>query len=362
MKYRHVELFGLKTINADQTETIDIDLQDPISRLILDLRTTHGAVGVDATGHPAQAVTLIEIVDGSEVLFSLNGLCAHASDIYNSGEHPRGGWTHYLPGTETDMMIALDFGRFLYDPILAFDPKKFRNPQLKITHDISAGGMAPTACKLAVHAQVFDEQTISPTGFLMTKEIKSWSGTAGDHEYTDLPLDYPYRKLFIQGFLRGSPPHWLMGNIKLSQDQDKKIVLNDGFRDLMFGIGRKNAFIRETWQGVGKTAQAIYLVTPTMECHGVATGWSATLATKQADTYDGDGGRFKAICEGLGNIVMDVSGWAPHGVLCIPFGDQNDPADWYDVSGIGNLKLDITDGVTTTVSKIFIQQNRKYAS
>jgi hypothetical protein len=359
MNYRHVELLGLKTISADQTETLDIDLSDPISRIILDIRTLHG-VGGDATGHPAQAVTLIELVDGSEVLFSLTGMCAQALDIYCTGEHPRGGWLHYLQTTETDMMIALDFGRYLYDPILAFDPTKFRNPQLKITHDISAGGMSPSACKLAIHAEVFDEKKITPTGFLMTKEVKSWSATTNDLEYTDLPLDYPYRKLLVQGLKRGAPPGWVLGNLKLSEDQDKKIVFNDNFRDLIFGLGRQNAFIRETWQGVGQTSQAVYLVTPTQEVHGTATGWAAALATKQADTYDGDGGEFKVIAEGLGNIVMDVSGWAPHAVLCIPFGDQMQIEDWYDVSNIGNLKLTVTDGQTTTTSKIFIQQHRKY--
>ncbi|HEA68074.1 hypothetical protein LCGC14_0867580 [marine sediment metagenome] len=359
MKYRHLELLGVKTISADQTEVIDIDLSDPVTQILIDIRCKH-AQGQDVGGHPAEAVTNIELVDGSEVLFGLTGLCAHALDIYDTGIHPRGGWQNYLATTYTDMILALNFGRFLYDPLLALDPSKFRNLQLKITHDVSAGGMGPTENQMSVYAEVFDEKTISPIGFLMSKEIKSWSGTAGAHEYTDLPVDFKYRKLLIQSLKRGSPPHWILGNAKLSEDQDKKIVFNDGFRALIFSIARKNAFIRETWNAVGQTSGTNYLVAPTMETHGVATGWSATLATKQADTYDGDGGRFVIICEGLGNIVFEVSGWAPHGVLCIPFGDQNDMEDWYDVSAIGSLKLDVTDGVTTTTQKIFIQQLRPY--
>ena len=42
MNYRHVELLGLTTISADQTQVLDIDLADPISRIILDLRVTNG--------------------------------------------------------------------------------------------------------------------------------------------------------------------------------------------------------------------------------------------------------------------------------------------------------------------------------
>ncbi len=359
MKYRHLEILGIKTISADQTEVIDIDLADPISRIILDLRVKHG-VGADSTGHPLQSVTNIEIVDGSELLFGLTGLCAHALDIYCSGEHPRGGWANYLQTTETEFRVAIDFGRYLFDPLLALDPKQFRNLQLKVTHDVSAGGMSPSECKLTVHAEVFDEKVITPIGFLMSKEIKSWSGTNAAHEYTDLPTDFPYRKLLLQGLKRGSPPHWVLGNIKLSEDQDKKVVLNDDTRDIIFGLGRKNAYLRETWNAGGVTSQRVYHVTPTMDVHGVATGWASALALKQADTYDGDGGEFKVICEAAGNIVFDVSGWCPHGVVCIPFGDQMDIEDWYDVKELGSLKLDITDGQTTTTSKVFVQQLRSY--
>lgn len=359
MKYRHVELLGLKTIAADQTEQIDIDLVDPISRIILDLRVTNGG-GASSTGHPAEAVTNIEIVDGSEVLYSLTGMCAHALDIYCAGGHPRGGWYNYLPTTDTEMHVALDFGRYLYDPILAFDPKKFRNPQLKITHDISAGGMSPSQCKMAVYAEVFDEKTIVPMGFLMSKEIKSWSSTTGQHEYTDLPTDYPYRKLLLQALKRGTPPNWVFDNIKLSEDQDKRIIVNNHLRDIMFGMGRQNAYLRETWTSGGPIASQTRHVTPTMDVMGTITGWTAALGANDCAGYDGDGGRYKVITEVAANIAFEVSGWAPHAVLCVPFGDQMQIEDWYEVEKIGSLKLDITEGQTTTTSKIFLQQLKKY--
>ena len=359
MKYRHVELMGLKTIAADGIEPITIDLVDPISRIVLDLRVTNGGGG-DSTGHPAEAVTNIELVDGSEVQYSLNGMCAHALDIYCAGNHPRGGWYNYLPTTDTEMHIALDFGRFLYDPLLAFDPKKFRNPKLNITHDISAGGMNPSQCKMAVYAEVFDEKHISPVGFLMSKEIKSWSGTAGEHNYTKLPTDRPYRKLLLQGLKRGAPPNWVLANIKLSEDEDKRVVVNNHLRDIMFGMGRENAFITEQWTCGGALAVQTCHITPTMDCMGVGNQWRDDTSGGDVATYSGDGGQGQYITEVAQNTVMHWGGWAPHAVLCIPFGDQMDIEDWYDVTGIGALKLDITDGQTTTTSKIFLQQLKRY--
>ncbi|KKL25176.1 hypothetical protein LCGC14_2407940 [marine sediment metagenome] len=359
MKYRHLELLGLKTISADGTEPLDIDLSDPISRIIIDLRVTNGAGG-DADGHPLEAVTNIELVDGSELLFGLTGMCTQALDIYCSGEFPRGGWFNYLPTTDTEIHVAIDFGRFLFDPLLALDPKQFRNLQLKVTHDISAGGMNPSQCKLAIYAEVFDEKIITPVGFLMSKEIKTWSGTSGSHEYTDLPVDFPYRKLLIQGLKRGSPPNWVLDLIKLSEDQDKKVVLNDHFRDIMFGMGRKNAFIRELLTSTGVASKRTNYCTPSMDVMGIANQWRNDTDGGDVATYNGDGGQYEFYCELAQNTVHHISGWAPHGVLCIPFGDQMDIDDWYDVSNIGSLKLDVKDGQSTTTSKVFIQQLRSY--
>ncbi|MBW8042580.1 MAG: hypothetical protein FVQ85_21655 [Planctomycetes bacterium] len=359
MKYRHLELLGLKTISADQTEPIDIDLADPISRIILDLRVTNGA-GASSTEHPLAAVTNIEIVDGSELLFGLTGLCAQALDIYSTGQHPRGGWLNYLVTTDTECHVAIDFGRYLFDPLLALDPKHFRNLQLKVTHDISAGGMNPSQCKMAVYAEVFDEKPITPIGFLMSKEIKSWSGTSGAHEYTDLPVDFPYRKLLFQALKRGAPPNWVMDIIKLSEDQDKKVVFNDHLRDLMFGLGRENAFIAETITGSTDTTAQTKHCTPTMDVMATVNQWVAAQTGIDFSTYDGDGGQLTVDASASANLAMHVMGWAPHGVLCIPFGDQQDVDDWYDMTDIGSLKLDITDGQTTTTSKVFVQQLRKY--
>ena len=74
----------------------------------------------------------------------------------------------------------------------------------------------------------------------------------------------------------------------------------------------------------------------------------------------GDGGVLTIDCESVNNVNGIASGFAPHAVLCIPFGNQDDIDDWYEVSGIGSLKADITDGQSTTTSRIFAQQLRRY--
>lgn len=362
MNYRYMELLGLRDISSDLTVTIDLNMADPISEILLDTRVTNGAGGGEtSTAHPIASVTKIEIVDGSDVLFSLDGYEAEALDIYHSGKYPRGGWFNYIPSSPTDRQIALSFGRHLWDPELALDPKKFTNPQLKITFDISAGGMAPSKCELSVLAALFDQKAITPVGFLMTKELKRWTSDAPNHEYTDMPTDYPYRKLFLQGRLDSNPPYWVFGNIKLSEDQDKKVVVNGEFRDLMFGIGRENAHIHETINTSGSSGLRGQHCTPTSNVNANANSWSEESSPNSISVYNGDGGYLTTIGELGINQVICLEGWAPHGTLQIPFGLQDVPDDWYDVTKIGSLRLDVTDGVDDCTSKVFIQQFRKYA-
>jgi len=359
MNHRFLELLALTTVADEHIETIDLDMQDPISQLILDLRVTHGA-GANSTEHNIKCWKKIEIIDGSDVLFSLDGLEMQALDIYDSGYHPRGGWFNYLVTTESDAQVAINFGRYLWDEEIAFDPKRFGNPKLRITFDQDLGGMNVSSGKISVLAALFDEKVISPSGFLMTKEIKRWAANATIHEYTDMPTDYPYRKMFLQSRYAGSPPHRIFANIKLASDQDKKVILNGEFRDLIFGMCRENAFIREIMTTGGQVSKATKHCTPTMDVMGVGTQWRDDTDGGDVATYNGEGGSYEYYCELAQNTVHHISGWAPHGTLCIPFGKQNDIADWFDVRNIGSLKLDCTSGVGTAVQKLFIQQYRSY--
>ncbi|MDP2366526.1 MAG: hypothetical protein Q8M94_22455, partial [Ignavibacteria bacterium] len=147
MNHRLSTILPRSTYNADKTEIIELDMADPVSQIIVELAVT--GVGDVATAHAIACLTKIEIVDGSEVLFSLSGYEAEAVDINHNGGM-RSNWNPYLTGNDVQRFIGINFGRFLWDPLLAFDPKKFRNPQLKLTLDIDAGGNASNSNKLQV--------------------------------------------------------------------------------------------------------------------------------------------------------------------------------------------------------------------
>lgn len=362
MNHRNVTIEALSaSLSSDQTVIIDLNMADPISELYIDIRGTNGT-SFPTVGHPMETVTKIEIVDGSDVLFSLNGIEAHALDHYHSGQCPRGHRQTYEALQEMCTILAISFGRHLWDEQLAFDPKQFINPQLKITFDIDAGGMTPSAAKYKVIGALFDEKEITPQGFLTTKELKSWTSVASAHEYTDLPTDYPYRKLFVGGRLNDNPPNWCLSNIKLSTDNDKKVIIDHEFLELITQMCRENALVIESYVVSGNTGATHLHITPTLDVVAAAAIYGTDLGNYDCCLDGGDGGYmgYKTQSTFTQNIL--IRGWVPHGMLCIPFGKQQVIEDWFDPAGIGSLKLDITDGVSSCPTKLFIQQFRKYAA
>lgn len=362
MNYRLATIQARKAISADVTETIDIDVKDPISQLVVTYECTNGNQAY-GDGHPARCITAIELLDGSDVLYSLSGVEAQAADFYHNKREPAN-ICLYTNGMNSEQIFNLNFGRFLYDPVLALDPTKFDNPQLKISIDINAGGSLSAGGYLTVLAHLFDEKPITPTGFLMHKEVKAFTLADSSHEYTDLPTDHAFRKLFIRAQRYGTGPEYQIDTAKLSEDTDKRQVFNQSMFQILRAIASQNPPYREWIIGPGTTTAQYFYCTPCYWPAFAGALWRATTTPAGLCFYVGDGGRFQEVQEGAGpNWQCHVEGWAPHGVIAVPFGLQDDPTDWYDVTKIGNLKLDILGGSsvgTGQTCEVFLQQHRAY--
>lgn len=360
MNHRLSTLLATKAYTANTTEVIDLNFADPISQLLIELEVL--GVSDDATAHAIACLTKIELVDGSDVLFSLSGYEAEAADIYHN-KVMRSNWNPYLASLWCQRFIGINFGRKLWDPLLAFDPKKYRNPQLKLSLDYDAGGNSSTQNKLTVLAAMFDEKPVSPIGFLMHKEVKDYAMGASAHEYTDMPTDFPYRKLFVRQMTVGTEPCQHIDNIKLSQDQDKKIILDHTPTQILRSIAAINPQLIEQIMFRCQTTACYVFTTVSERATATFAPWIGSATTNSIASYGSAGGRMAAIASGAMNAVAIVAGWVPHGVYEIPFGDQDDPDDWFDVEGVGSLKLDVkaTSGALSTDSvQVFLQQLRRY--
>jgi hypothetical protein len=361
MNHRLSTLFAEKSYTVDATEIIDLSVSDPISQLLIYLGVTNAA-GVH-TEHGIACLKKVELVDGSDVLFSLSGFEAEAADIYHNREMRRN-WNFCLAGLGIQRFVGINFGRHLWDPDLAFDPKKFKNPQLKITLDMDGGGCTPTALALEVTAAMFDEKAISPIGFLMHKEIKDYTLASAAHEYTDLPTDYPYRKLFLKQRTLAEEPSQVLDTIKLSEDQDKRIIFDQkaGLFGRLFAA-RERPLYEQIIFGCAATATHVF-TTVAETATAIIMDWKATSDGYSYGSFGSAGGLLHAIrSTGTSNAIAHVQGWLPHGVYEFPFGNQEDIDDWFDVANVGSLRLDVkaASGRTSADSvQLFLQQLRKY--
>jgi hypothetical protein len=360
MNTRNSVLLSPTDVGASGTKIIDLNFPDVISRLSIIFQTINpGSVTIQEV--PAANIPKIEIVDGSNVVFSLTGMQTHALEFFDTGRlYPGGG--SFVPAWGLVAIAVINMGRFLFDPLLALNPKRFTNPQLKITFDEDASVPSTLVNTLTVLADLFDEKAAAPTGFLMNKELYNYTPVANATEEIDLPNDYPYRKLILQARV---PDLWfggIIGNLKLTEDNDKRIPIDltgsllESYLHQLWGVCSEHivAFLN-TDSGIDVYHAATQGIMPRADIYcasdvlgNVPFGFRNAYKTTTADSYQ----------------AFDIAGTLPHGCVCLPFGDQNDIADWYDLKGKA-LKLKIKAGGSigaTEEFRIFTQQMRPYAA
>lgn len=364
MNYREVELFAPADLGTTGTEIIDIDIADILSTIELIWQTTVVTVS-DMTAPHAACISKVELIDGSDVLFSLSGEEIQALAFYTTGKMP----LDEISVVATDYMrsvLPIHFGRKLFDPNLALDPKKFRNLQLKVTWDEDAANASVVANQLTVRGWAFDEKVPSPLGFLMAKEIKSYTPVASSYEYTDMPTDHPYRLLLLQSKSTDKNPFEVLDQVKLSEEHDKKVPLdmtgNEIFRKVVQLLGpiSQNVRLNET----AADAMALHL-TPTYGHVANVDYDDDVVAANDEHLQATFAGGIVTIGATVNKVPYRalVTGYAPHFCMGIPFGDLQDMGDWYDVTKLGHLRLTQLGASavgTTPAGRICLQQLRKY--
>ena len=358
MKYRLNKFYARTREAADTTVVIPILIKDPISQILIKFEGLNSTAAT--TAHQISSVLKVELVDGSDVLFSLNGKECEALDFYHNHGQLRCNYNYILDGGTPSRMLAINFGRYLWDKEYAFDPRMFKNPQLRIQLDIDAGGNAYTYNYLTCYANIFEDEVLALRGLMMVKQLKQHAVADTIHYYTDLPTDFLYRALYYRVYAASLEPSSLMANLKISEDQDKRIPIDNTGLEILQALQQEYPPCRESFYFASAVAGRTLYITPCQYITMQGTTWSTEAQANNLAAQDGEGGNLSTVqlADGL-NQQVKVEGWLPHGVFEIPFGIKDDPADWYDVRGIGSLRADMLGGAAGNAS-IFIQQIRPY--
>jgi len=231
MYYREVEVLRSESIATAGTRTVDLNITDPISKLSViwkKFNTAHAPVA-----HPGNIVKNILVCDGADVLFSMNGSHAQSMAYYTDNIQPAS-IINYVTGECSVQCAEIKFGRWLYDELLALDPKRYSNLQIKVEHDLALGGSVGTVANLSIYAHCFDEKVIEPQGFLYNKEIYSFLPVAGSWYYIDIPTDYPVRGLMWGCEDAVDGPNFIIDQFKLSENQGKHILIESEMHRYMY--------------------------------------------------------------------------------------------------------------------------------
>lgn len=367
MKYRESYIEDALTLDNSGTKIIDIKINDPISVLWMRLKASNNSTGPNANSPITRCISSIELVDGSDVLYSLSGHQANANAAFDLRRMPNN--TYQEEGTLTQSAkIPLIFGRYIGDPEYYLDPRKFSNPQLKITWDlakvnaIGANGYESGSGELTVMAKIMEDAP-DPKGFLMSKELYSWETAASGDERIDLPNDYPYRRLMLRSYEAGTSLTSAITDMKLSVDNDKYVPFDFHAKDLarqmpdwfgyftqyMKGYG-DNGDVRQLWLDRDLRIQ----LTPQYDGWnlGVLTAYKGQYTIYMRDETGAavTGKPWKCECKGS----------CPESALAYPFGDPMNPDDWFQAPEYGGVRLYVTQGNAGGNASVFLQQLRSY--
>lgn len=357
MRYRTATVQALKALGASGTTLFDIDITDPISALMFYCVLTVGTGSRIAP--PPEVFSKVELIDGSDILLSLSGTELDAVHFFERGKVCVDYADNQISKSDTFNLMAL-FGRKLWDTELAFDPKKFKNPQIRLTHACTTAQALATALSVEILAECFDEKAISPVGFLSNREFKTFTPVTDTYEYTDLDKDRVIRKLIVQC---KSYSDWLgsmLAELRLSEDNDKKVPFDILLDDLVTlnawqfgevvqylgGVGDNTLYF---FGAPGYSARVVANVVTTLEYIALSANEGCRCSFHSTTTTSEVQGKW--------------SGLAPYQCVVYPFGEQMDMADWYDPTRLGNLKLRLKGGSAVPAgakTTIILQQLRKY--
>ena len=348
MKTRDVYLARDETLPDSGLKYVKLDVSHPISQLVIEIEVQNGATScLDHEIH--DDITSIEVIDGSNVLFSLSGKQCVGMYALTNGKFSPQVLTEVGGATQKETFIV-PFGRFLFDPEYALDPKKFTNPQLAINYALTisaTAGFATGTGKLTVVARCMEEGYGPLRGFMMTKAHYPFTAVANQEYSIDLPRDYPYRLLAVQALLDDNGISDCLDRLELSINNDAwipyKLYADElkYFQREWFGIVRQQKTVKRADDSAFHTdifePEEVTLRT-TADFHVVSVeGVDANKVTPQLLVLDATPSIAKEST--AQTCVCNTEGFMVSGLVGLPFGDLNNPEDWLPAQKQDAIKL-----------------------
>ena len=367
MKIRTHYLEYQKTLSDTDKIIKDLKGAGKLSAIEIEYQATNGATScVDHEIH--DDVSKIEMIDGAEVLESLSMKEWIACNFYELGRIPRAQLTEVGGAIQKETCLIL-FGRFIGDPDYYFDPSKFDNPQLSLESALTisaTAGFAAGTGKLTIKLHIIDEGARAQKGFITRQEKYSFTSAASGDELISLPTNYPYQYLGVSAVLSTYRPDEVISKIKLTFDDDKYIPISTYTDDIMdklksvFGLAQQKKHIFSANNGTALLdlydIQKAHI--RSNEASNIATIISVDAEKITNELYDMSTVGTPALQTAEKDLVVDVEGNTPHGLVLLTFGDIHSDDGILPVTGYSKLELYLTQAVANAAVKLLLAQIR----
>jgi len=362
---------GLALPNAG-THIEPINIEDPIVDFYIRMYAQNGAT--HNLRNPIKCVLdQIDIVDGSDVLFSLNSYEILAMSFYHYKESLEMGhderpdmWQY------TDFNIPLGIERV--DPVVAFDPTRFSNPQLVLhwnlanVNPIGATGYVDDSLRVDIMADVIDKAPVRPSGYLMTKEVLQWISEDGAQKRIDLPTDYAYRTMFLRANMHCSTPYYdaelttgVIGKVRHDCDEQKYIPFEIYADDWhvwdkkWYGYWHQGYWFfvsgaSTTWRDINFRGNLA--VAGALDASGTDTTVVKPSACQEVTIITPTGSDAA--------VHVKADGTLPTGTFAWPYGDADEPEEWFQVMEHKNSRLTVDQEDDDCPVEVFLTQYRTY--
>ncbi len=374
-KFREVYLEKEKTLVDSGTEIIELALADPVSEIQIRFKAKNGATS-NINNCVARNITKIELVDGSNILYSLDGMLSQAMSYYSSGNVPSM-QRQSGPSENQEDHFVIKFGRSLWDAENALVPAQFRNLQLKITYNLAnvralgADSFLTGSAKLTIIARIMEGLAAEPVAYMMAKNHYNWTTVGSGEERIPLPTDHDYALLLFRAWETEVKLYSTISNLKLSIDQDKDIPFDLDSWDFLKMMENRYGLIDidqhvfvttveniQSYLGVGETAIATPESAP-----GDPTSFRSHLQVYGVDSghvnFTSDGSDHATNSEDI--CQLKVSGQALHHCYAYQFGLMSDPETYLKAPDLGDIKFIATQGNAGADANVALLQRRLYA-
>ena len=325
----------------------DIDIKDPITELLIKVLAKNGENGNDENPI-ARVVTKIELTDGGTSLWTMDGeqcLVAARGTRGNLPPEYRSEWDNTYPF----QIFPLHFGRWYGDTEYAFDPSRFKNPQVKVTVNLANvravsedSAFRTGTSRIDIVARIM-EGAPAPSKMFVVKEIAEWTGAATGTKRVELPVDWPYRLLIVRSFLTNSKPGTNIINLKMSCDADKFVPFDLPWDDVLRQEYSQYEMVHRVQEllVLGAELKDIHIG----NCHEVVICPNNTESFMAASIWN----ECSAWCQGYNAIgsALDVDkganlyskGYQAEHAFLIPLGNKDIPESWFPTADYGDIEL-----------------------